>query len=137
MPCGLNPLPVPDLVGVDYGLCIGAAGKYPAQLVFCADTLVVSLVFKLVEKVERNLEAQLFVQAPLHGFGHYFTATRVAAAAVGPEVGPQPFAGCALMDEQMPGRVEYEQGERTMQHTLAIVAGGLVEEARFTVFGID
>src|SRR5262249_51687569 len=129
----VDPTPGVDLGGIDLDPVIAATDEHRAQLVLGAGRAELRLVPEFEQKMQATGQAQLLLQPAVDGTVHALGPSRVAAAAVGPVQGPEPFSGRALLKQQLAVPIENQQGKRPMQHAAASVTVGAVQMADFAV----
>ena len=79
------------------------------------------LVAESVGEEEGCLDAQFLFQPPLCCNAIGLSSARMAAAGVGPEVGPQWFVTAALLEQYLSAGVEQKDRKRAMQGASALV----------------
>src|SRR5580698_5328789 len=130
---GLHPAPRENLIRIGLHRVAAAADEHRAQLLLRAGRLELRLVLELEQKLQRTAQTQLLVEPPLNGGLHALRPARVAAATIRPVQRPEALRGGALLQQQLALAVEYQQGERPVQHALPVVALRLAQVADFAV----
>src|ERR1700679_1150391 len=91
------------------------------------------LILEFEKKPQGAGYPELLAQPALSGRLHGLAAARMRAAAVGPVQGPEPLAGCPLLDEQVAVAVENQQRKGPMQNAVALVAASLAQTAHIAI----
>src|SRR5579863_6687345 len=132
-PLRAHPTAVRDLVVVDPQPAGTAADEHRAELVLCPEIVELRLILELEQELQRALEPELLIQAPVDRRLHAFGPPRMAAATVRPIVRPQPLPRRATLQQQIAAVVENEQRERTMQNTPSFMATRLAQVAHLLI----
>src|SRR5207248_423919 len=122
-----DPTPRENLARIDPDRIGAAADEHGTELLLGARRIELRLVLKLEQKLQRTAQSELFVQPPVDRRFHALGSPWMAAATVGPVQRPQPLRRRPLLQQQLAGIVENQQGERPVQDAAALMAPSLIQ----------
>src|SRR6202051_1714990 len=131
-----NVAPGRDLMYVRARSLGAAPGVDPAQLVFGALQVVLSLVLELEQEFQLGPQAEFLLQAAPDGVVHILAQAWMRAAGVRPVARPQAFSFRALLHEQFARWIEHEHRERAVQRSVAKMRIGLCQEADLAIIAV-
>ena len=111
--------------------------EYRAQLELAPGIHEGCPVLELEQELRRDGEPEFLLGTSNHRLRQPLATSWVRAAGVGPELRPQPLVPVPLLQQRLALGIEYEQRECPVQHSVAVVAGSLVERPDLPILTVD